>query len=173
MFRILEATDMDLPLIHSMQNIPVRERYLNRPLPALNDFLNAASQQLWNGSEKYFLLQQNDRMEGFIWISPEAETCEIWGKHLHSLFYGCARIAFENLSMRKLVWSVREKNRRMMKVCERFRIRKTGSEEICVIEPKFEFIAIGTIHYFEFKAEEYPERIPLMHQFSVQHGNLF
>ena len=173
MYRIRRASPADLPLIHCMQNLPVREKIMNRPLPPLNEFVTKSMQHIQDGSEKYYLLEQNDDAKGFIWISLPAETCEIWGTQLHSLFYACARIAFEDLCMSRLVWSVRQNNRRMIKVCERFGIRVIGSDQICVIENKFEFIAIGKIHYFEFKADEYPERISLMRKFSVQQGDFF
>ena len=173
MYQIRDASPADLSLIHKMQNLPVREKIMNRPLPPLEDFVTNTAQKMRDGCEKYYLLEQHGEAEGFIWISLAAETCEIWGKQLHSLFYACARIAFENLSLNRLVWSVRQNNRRMLKICERFGIRSIGSDQICVIENKFEFIAIGKIHYFEFKAEEYPERISVMRKFSVQQGEFF
>jgi hypothetical protein len=174
MYRIREAIERDLSLIHQMQNIPLREKLLTSPLPAVETFVAHRAEQLRTGMERYYLLQGEEHMPvGFVWICVAQETCEIWGRYLHSLFYACARIAFEVLGMNRLVWNVRQNNRRMLTVCERFKIRMIGSDNICMIEEKFEFVAIGKINYFEFKSEEYPERIPLMRKMCIQKGNIF
>ena len=174
MYRIREAREQDLTLIHQMQNIPVREKLLTSPLPPVETFIAYRAEQLSRGNERYYLLQ-GDRHSpvGFIWISIVEETCEIWGRYLHSLFYACARMAFEVLGMHRLFWNVRQNNPRMLSVCERFKIRMVGSDNVCVIEEKLEFIAIGKTNYFEFKSEEYPERIPLMLEMCVEKGNIF
>jgi hypothetical protein len=173
MYDLRKAAPVDLPLIYKMQNVPVREKLLATPLPREDDYIANAVFQMNAGNEHFYLLEDESVAVGLVWICTSRETCEIWGKHLHSLFYACARIAFEELNMQRLVWWVRESNPRMLQVCKRFRIPRTGSESICSIGEKLEFLAIGEIHYFEFKASEYPERITLMQQYSLRGGNFF
>jgi len=173
MYRLRKAEPSDLPLMYKMQNVPTREKLLTSPLPPVDIYIARATIEMNAGNEHFYLLETDSTAIGLIWISTAEETCEIWGKHIHSLFYACARIAFEDLKMQRLVWWVRQSNRRMLKVCERFRIRRTGSENICTIGEKLEFLAIGEIHYFEFRVSEYPERIPLMQKYSLEQGNFF
>jgi len=173
MYRLRKADPIDLPLIHQMQNVPIREKLLTTALPPVNIYVASAMAEMNAGNEHFYLLETDSVAMGLVWISTARETCEIWGKHLHSLFYACAKIAFEDLAMQRLVWWVRQSNQRMLKVCEQFLIRQTGSENICTIGDKLEFLAIGEIHYFEFKASEYPERIQLMQSFSLERGNFF
>src|SRR4026207_72824 len=125
MYRLREATPNDLPLIHKMQAIPIRDKFLMTPLPSLEDYVANAKAEMNAGNEHFYLLEEDSVPIGLVWICIPRETCEIWGKHLHSLFYACARTAFENLGMQRLIWWVRSKNRRMLSVCDRFQIRKT------------------------------------------------
>src|SRR5512135_2031258 len=130
---IRTASVEDLPVIHRMQDIPLWEKIMIRPLPGREEFQAGAAAEMAAGRESFYVMEMDGTPEGFIWIRRPAETCEIWGRHLHTLFHACAWIAFENLGMRRLAWNVRESNRRMIRVCERFRVRRTGGENRFVL----------------------------------------
>jgi hypothetical protein len=157
----------DLPVIHRMQDIPLRERIMIHPLPAPGEFLARAAVELAAGRESYCLMESGGDPAGFIWIRRPAETCEIWGRHLHTLFHACAWIAFEHLGMRRLCWNVRESNRRMIRVCERFRVRRTSGENRFVISRGFSFVAAGPVFDYEFLPDEFRERLPIIRRHSL------
>ena len=173
MYRLRKAGLQDLPLIYDMQNVPAREKFLMTPLPEIETYIADARVQINAGNEHFYLLEMDSKAEGLIWISSALETCEVWGRHYHSLFYACAKLAFEDLGMQRLLWWIRQSNRRALKACQRFRIRRTKSEYVCTIGDKLEFLAVGEIHYFEFNASEYPERKSLMKKLSIEQGNFF
>lgn len=137
------------------------------PLLPTADFLSRAEREMVAGHEYYCLLEKDEVPNGFLWISVPEETCEIWGRHLRTLFHACAWFAFEKLEMPRLNWCVRQSNRRFISVCELFSIRKTGERFLCNIGERFEFIAVGSVNYYEFLAEEYFERIPVLEKYSM------
>ncbi len=159
---IRTASVEDLPVIHRMQDIPLREKIMIRPLPRQEAFLAETAAEMAAGRESFYLMELDGTPEGFIWIRRPEETCEIWGRHLHTLFYFCAWIAFEQLGLRRLCWNVRESNRRMIRVCERFRVRRTGGENRFVVAPGFSFVAAGPVFDYEFLPGEFRERLQLI-----------
>ena len=170
MYRMRSASVADLPAIYELQNIPQREFILTSHLLPYSEFIQRAESEMNAGHEFYCLLEMSDEPKGFLWISKPEETCEIWGRHIHTLFYACAWFAFERLQMKRLNWNVRISNHRMIAVCDRFRIRKIGEEFLFSAE-KFEKIIAGAVNYYQFDAEEYYERIPLMQKYSISKGS--
>ena len=167
MYRLRCASERDLPAIYGLQNIPERDLILTSHLLPFSDFLTHAQSEMNANREFYCLLEISDQPAGFLWISKPDETCEIWGRHLHTLFYACAWFAFERLRMKRLNWNVRASNRRMILVCDRFQIRKTGEDFIFTSGKTFGEMIAGAVHYYQFDAEEYYERVPLMEKYSI------
>lgn len=165
MHAVRPASLGDLPAIHRMQDVPLRERIMIRPLPRREDFLAQSAAEMEAGREYFFLMEQDGAPEGFIWIRRPDETCEIWGRHLHTLFHACAWIAFEHLGMPRLAWNVRESNRRMVRLCERFQVRRTGGENRFVFSRGLSFVAAGPVFNYEFLPGEFRERLPLIRRY--------
>jgi hypothetical protein len=119
------------------------------------------------GKESYYLLEQDCRLKGLIRILQLDGTCEIWGRALRTLFYHCARIAFEELNMASLCWYVRNNNQRMIRVCELFQIRKIREATFYTIGEKLNFLTAGVATFYEFLSNEYEEWLPLMKQYAL------
>lgn len=168
-----KADPSHLSAIYNLQNIPQRELIMIFPLPPVEEFSSRARTEMLAEREHYFLLETDGRPVGFLWISQRVETCEIWGRHLHTLFYACAWAAFDYLNMVRLKWIVRHTNKRMLAVCERFQIRKTDEQNFCVFGPKLEFIAAGQVYCYELTPIEYRKRIALMQKYSLQWSTFF
>jgi hypothetical protein len=167
MYKLRRASVADLPAIYELQNIPQREFILTSHLLSYPEFIQRAETEMDSNREFYCLLEVSEVPKGFLWISKPDETCEIWGRHLHTLFYACAWFAFEKLQMQRLNWNVRISNHRMIAVCDRFRIRKTGEDFLFSAGETFDRIITGPVIYYQFEAEEYYERIPLMQKYSI------
>jgi hypothetical protein len=167
MYRLRRATVVDLPEIHRMQDTPERETILVSPLPSRSEFITKTENEMREGREHYAILESDHGPAGFLWILVPDESCEIWGRHLRTLFHACAWFAFEKLKLPSLSWCVRLSNKRFISVCELFRIRKTGEDFLCNIGEKFEFMAVGPVNYYQFSAGEYFARIPLLEQYSM------
>jgi len=142
-----------------MQNVPLRERIMNVPLPPLEKFVAETSEQL-GSTEFYFVHEDSTQPCGFIHIKKTDQTWEptIWGKWLNTLVYCAAKTAFDRLRVPKLNWSVRKANQRALQCYQRHQFRVTGAGTICNIQPGFEFIAIGPVVLYELTDPEFRER---------------
>ena len=122
------ASGKDLPVIHRLQNIPLREQILNTPLPPYEQFFAETMSRL-GSSEHYFLHETDGQPAGFVQYTRTPETCEptVWGRWLNTLVFACAKIAFDHLNVPKLNWSVRKANKRAVQCYDRFHFRRTGA----------------------------------------------
>ena len=173
MFTLRPAGTSDPGAIYRFLNTPVREKLLAEPLPEEGKFLLQSARNHESGRERYYILEQDGSMEGIIRIITPEQSCEIWGRALRTLFYHCGRIAFEELGMPRLRWYVRWNNRRMIRTCELFHIRRTGEAPFCNITENFSFVAIGSISYYELTPEEFRERVELMRRCALNVHNVF
>ena len=153
------ASVSDLPVIYGMQNVPLRERILNSPLPSMEQFVSDTARNMAS-SEFYFLHEEENHPIGFVHIRKREQSWEptIWGKWLNTLIYGCAKTAFDCLGVSKLSWSVRKANQRALQCYQRHRFRMTGTGSVCNIQSGFQFVAIGPVIFFELTDPEYRER---------------
>jgi hypothetical protein len=149
------ASPDDLALIHRLQDQPIRDRIFLHPLPPRDAFCAEAAERMARETEHFYLLDVNDRTDGFISIWPSETTCEIWGRHLHTLYYLCGRLAFGPLGLPRLTWYVRGQNRRMLRLCDRFQVRRTAAENRFVATRGLAFLAVGPVHYFELTPAEF------------------
>jgi len=159
------ASTGDLALIHRMQDRPIRDRIFLDPLPPRVAFCAMASERMVRGEELFYLLEVGGRVDGFISIRPPETTCEIWGRHIHTLYYLCGRLAFEPLGLPRLTWYVRGQNRRMLRLCTRFQVRRIAAENRFVTSRGLAFLAIGPVHYFELSPAEFTAHDALMRRY--------
>ena len=161
-FTLRGAEVSDLPEVYQMLNSPMRESFLIDPLAPQGEFIQQTTLNMEEGRESYYLLEQDSKLKGLIRILRSDGSCEIWGRSLRTLFYHCARIAFEELNMPSLCWYVRNNNRRMLHICELFQIRKIGEAPFYTIGEKLNFLTAGVATFFEFLSDEYEARLPIM-----------
>ena len=160
-----------MPGIYKLLATPQRELLLAEPLPSRAVFLRRTANDIRAAVERYYCLERTGNLEGIIRILPLEESCEIWGAALRTLFYHCGRIAFEELRLPRLWWCVRANNRRMIRTCELFRIRRIGESSFYHVGHRLDFLAAGILVYYEFTPEEFYQRVPLMQRCAMSLSN--
>jgi hypothetical protein len=160
MYTVRAASVSDLSNIYAFQNTKYRERVLVQPLPPYEEYLAEITKKLEDGQQDFFLLEKNDKLEGFVDFvkSDSSWHPTFWSRWLNTLVYVCCEAAFRIRQWSQINWYVRQNNKRMHQICERCEFRKTGEGEFWNISEGFQFVAIGSVTYFELTAEEYLQR---------------
>lgn len=157
MYTVRAASVSDLGKIYELQNTPFREKILVQPLSPYEDFVSESTKKLEEGTQDIFLLEKNDKLEGFVDFEKSAESWHptFWSRWLNTLVYVCCEAAFRIRQWPRINWYVRRNNKRMYQICERCGFRKTGEGRVLNIASGFEFLAVGELTYFELTADEY------------------
>jgi hypothetical protein len=158
------ATASDLPLIYDLQNVPFRQQVLDSDLPPREQFIQERSAAMAEGTDKYFVLQQDQIPRGIVHLSKTSEFWQalIWGRWLHTLSYAAFVVAFEHLMLRRVVFFVRENNHRMLNICDQYQFRKIGENSVFVTLPDPPFLGTVKIQYYDLTAEEFQAKAEMM-----------
>lgn len=150
------AAPSDLRAIYDLQNGPFRENVFTSPLPDFEEFRELAGRQIAEGRQAYCVLVENDQVTGFIWYEKDDAFSHvtIWGRWLKTLTYAAFLVAFELLGIPRLVFVVRESNRRMVRVCEAFAFRLAG-QDTCIYLSAGGGIVVGRVNIYEITAAEF------------------
>jgi hypothetical protein len=168
MWIVRSASMDDLSTIYSLQNSSHREEALDSELPSFDQFFEERRQEMMSGQEKYFLLENAGVPAGFVALSLASDfwNARIWGRWLRTLVYAGSSIAFDHLQLPRLVFGVRETNRRMNKVCKDYDFRTVGENSVIVTFQDPPYVGVARILYYDLTAEEFHARSQLIRQHS-------
>jgi hypothetical protein len=159
MWSLCPATVSELEIIYNLQNIPFRFEALGAELPAYPQFLAEQTKGMDAGIEKYFLLNENEKPAGFVHLTLVSEFwhATLWGPWLKTLVYCAGLSAFVFLKVPRLVWNVRQNNKRMVKVCEKYPFRFLGENNVFVLLNEAPYVGIDKVNYYEITSERFFE----------------
>jgi hypothetical protein len=169
MWSIRTAGVSDLPAIYDLQNTVFRSEVMDSELPARDEFLRQKENLLALGEEKLFLLERAGKPEGFLAFSMESGFwhVNVWGAWLKTLVYAAGVAAFDHLQFPRLVFCVREVNRRMVTLCERYEFRLIGRNSVFVTLQEPPYISIARVCYYDITMEEFRLRSEKMRKASL------
>jgi hypothetical protein len=150
------ACAADLLSIYSLQNVPFRDQVFDTPLPSYEEFQKEVGERLAEGEgEQYWVFEEDGRTTGFLWFQMNDGFwfVTIWGRWLKTLTNAAGVVAFDRLFAPRLVFLVRQSNRRMIRVCEDFQFRKVGETEAIYVSGRG--FSIGKANYYDITAEEF------------------
>ncbi len=169
MRRLRPATISDLPAIYQLQNTPYRQEMLDTDLLPFEPFLQEKTVKMNTGEELYYILEEDGVSRATIWFSPSADFCHtiIWGPWLKTLIYCSGKAAFDHLKVPRLVFGVRQSNRRMVRACELFTFRIVGETKVTVTLEEPPYLGTALINFYDITMAEFREREALMRSQSL------
>jgi hypothetical protein len=151
-----------------MQDIPFRDRVFIEPLLTRQEFVERCEKYFVEGLEHYFVQVAADSVVGFIRLLKKSEwEALVWGKWLNTLMYACCVVAFDRIRLPALTFAVRDDNKRMIHLCQKFEFRRTGQEFITYRPSLFATIRTTNLTHFGLTAEEFQKRSEQMRKYSL------
>jgi len=165
---IRRAEKADLNRIYDLQNVPFRDRVFIEPLWAKEKFIQDTAERMEKGSEYYYLQESDGFVAGFIRLLEknnwEALT---WGKWLNTLLYACGIVSFEKLQLPKVIFAVRDDNKRVLHLYKKHSFRFVGKEFVCFRSGILAPIQATNLTHYEITPEEFWQRAEEMRKNSL------
>jgi len=90
-----------------------------------------------------------------------------WGRWLKTLIYCVGLAAFDYLKVPRLVWNIRESNKRWIKVYEKYPFQFLGENSVFVTLNKPPYIGVTKILYYGIEAETFYQNRELFIKYSL------
>ena len=166
---IRKGIETDLPGIHAMQDIEFRSKIFVEPLPPLDEFIESTSRRMREGKEKYFILETDGALNGFVRLLKKKEWEALsWGKWLNTLVYACFVVSFDVLKLEKVTFAIREDNNRVNHLYKKFQFRKTGQELLTYRWSILDRLRTVSVNQYEITREEFEERRETIRKSSLE-----
>jgi hypothetical protein len=165
---IRRATYEELSEIHKMQDVPFRDHVFLEPLWPIERFKKETIERLENGTEHYFIHESDGSIAGFVRLLLRGDWEALtWGKWLNTLVYACGVVSFDQLNVPKLTFAVRDDNRRVLHLYQKFKFRKVSREFYPYRKTLFAPIQTINLTHFEITSEEFQVIRPVMRENSL------
>ena len=169
MWSVRPADVSDLPVIYELQNSTFRSQVFDSELPSQEQFIEEKQAALAAGDEKLYVLQKDWNTVGFISFGKESNfwNVTIWGTWLKTLVYAAGMCVFRHLNSPRLIFCIRDTNKRMIKLCNEYEFRLIGHDSRFVTFPDPPYVGIAQFSYFDITAEEFDQRVQKMRERSL------
>jgi hypothetical protein len=165
---IRKADRSDLFAIHRMQDTPFRDRVFIDPLLPRKEFVERAESRIQKGLEHYFVQDSQGTIVGFIrFVMKSNWHAFTWGKWLNTLVYASNVVAFNRLELPRLIFPVREDNKRLIHLYEKFEFRKVWQEFIFYRQTLLAPLRTTNVTYYDITHEEFAVRADEMLKHSL------
>ena len=165
---IRRADRSDLHVIHKMQDLPFRDRVFIEPLAPREQFVEQTERNILEGQEHYYVQDLEGSIVGFIRLLKKQDwEALIWGKWLNTLVYAGQVVSFRRLQLPKLVFAVRDDNKRAIHLYKKFEFRKVGQEFICYRNSILSPVKTTNLTHYEITAEEFESKEELIRKHSL------
>jgi hypothetical protein len=160
MWTLRTADPSDLSTIYNLQNTKYRQEVFDSALPPLDQFMEEKRAAISSGLEKFFILRQQNAPQGFLKFVKEHDFWQvtIWGAWLKTLVYAGSATAFDYLSSPRLVFGVRETNRRMNKLCNEYAFRLIGRNSFFVTLTEPPYVSVARVLLYDITMDEYRQQ---------------
>ena len=157
MWSLRTASTSDLSIVYDLQNLPYRQQVLDSELPPREQFLLEHVNSMEQGEEHCFLLEEHGDGRGIVTISKTGDFwhATLWGRWLRTLVYAGQVAAFDHLQIQRLVFSVRESNQRMLRICDQYSFKFAGEKSVFVTLPNPPYLGTAKLRYYSVTPEEF------------------
>jgi hypothetical protein len=165
---IRRADRADLNEIHRMQDLPFRDRVFIEPLLSRQEFVQQTENNILEGLEHYYVQESEGSVVGFIRLLKRGEWEALtWGKWLNTLLYACGIVSFRQLHLPRVIFAVREDNRRVHHMYKKYDFRNVGQEFLCYRTSILSPIKTTNLTHYEITAEEFELKEEQMRKHSL------
>ena len=165
---IRRADRADLNEIHRMQDLPFRDRVFLEWLPPRQEFVERTERNILDGFEHYYVQESEGSIVGFIRLLKKNEWEALtWGKWLNTLLYACGIVSFRKLQVPKVIFAVRDDNKRVMHMYKKYEFRNVGQEFLCYRTSLLAPLKTTNLTHYEITAEEFDLKEEQMRKHSL------
>jgi len=165
---IRKAEVGDMPQIHKLQDVPFRDQVFLEPLWPIEKFTQDTMARYENGTEHYYVHESEGSITGFIRLLHRTHWEALtWGKWLNTLLYACGIVSFEKLNLPKVIFAVRDDNRRVFHLYKKHDFRRVGKEFVCYRKNILAPVQTVNLTHYEITAEEFWEKSEAMRKNSL------
>jgi hypothetical protein len=157
---VRKAVPADFPEIYKLQDSPRRDLAFDTPLPSYEHYEKSLIQKIESGNEIYYVMEADSKVIAFLWFQVIDGRLwgNFWGRWIKTLFLAGSKIGFEILNYHRILFIVRQDNKRVVDYFEDIGVRKIGETEGIYIREKDMIVAVNYV--YELKHEEYTRMIP-------------
>lgn len=153
---IRKAEHSDLAEIYRIQDISFRDQVYIQPLLPLNEFIETTEQRIRDDLEHYYIQESEGSIVGFIHLFKKSDWEVLtWGKWLNTLLYATGIVSFEKLNLPKVIFGVRDDNKRVVHLYKKHQFRNVGKEFICYRPNILAPLKTTNLTHYEITAEEF------------------
>jgi len=169
MWKLREAKISDLQTIYKFENVPLREDVLNSEALPWDEYFAERTKGMEAENEKYFLLENAETPEGFLKLSYESDFWYVitWGRWMKTLIYCTGLAAFDYLKLPRVVWTVREDNKRWLKAYEIYSFEYIGENYFFITRKEPPYLSTIKMFYYTAKAEIFQQNRDLFKKYSL------
>jgi ribosomal protein S18 acetylase RimI-like enzyme len=159
---IRKARLEDFPAIYKLQNVPVRDQAFDTPLAPYDYFQEDLAKKINSGEEIYYVMEDcaTGSILAFLWFQKWGDDIigNFWGRWIKTLFLVAGKIAFELLGFKKIYFTVRKDNERVVEYYEKMGVRKVGEKQGIYVRENDMILATANI--YEVLEDEYWRMVP-------------